>query len=118
MGRFRSFVIKISELLAFIMIVLVTIGSAYAGYKFIQMIPGQADKALIGLFLGACVGFLLSALPAAAIFTLSEIAHSTQQSFLLLEQNLTVPSEAQDARQPVAHRTFRVRPIEPTNRHV
>jgi len=121
MSRFRRFVIGISELLAVLAIALVTLGAAYAGYKFIHLITGQADQALIGLLLGACLGFLLSALPAAAMFMLGEIAHNSHKTFLLLEENLTSPAppaQAQTAQQPIAHRSFRIRPMEPTNRPV
>jgi hypothetical protein len=128
MGRFRRFVIGISEVLAIILIVAVTFVSALAGYKFIHFLTGQPDQALIGLLVGSCIGFIVSALPAAAMFTLAEIADNSRKTVLLLEENLvaTPPATQQQPQQVLPpgpamqqqpfHRTFRVRPTEPANR--
>ena len=86
MGGFRRIVIALADILAIIFIVLFTIGGGFSGAASSQIYGGGgATSMIVGFLLGALGGFLVSAILAAFLFSLSEIAANTRQVMLLLE---------------------------------
>lgn len=86
MGGFRRIVIALADILAIIFIVLFTIGGGLSGAASSAMYGGGGAASMVfGFLLGAVSGFLVSAILAAFLFSLSEIAKNTRQVMLLLE---------------------------------
>ena len=82
MGGFRRIVIALADILAIIFIVLFTIGGGLSAAASSQMLGGGggAGTMILGFVLGALGGFLVAAVLAAFLFSLSEIAANTRQT--------------------------------------
>jgi hypothetical protein len=109
MSGFRRFVIGLSGFCSFVLIVGFAIIAGFGGAIAIGLISGRSDSAAIGFIVGAALGFFFAALPAAMMFTLTEIAENTRKTVRLLE-GVAVQPPSPGPSQPAQQSRIRIRP--------
>jgi hypothetical protein len=103
MSDFRRFVMSLSGLCCLVLIIASTVIAGFLGAAAIGLVTGRSENAVIGFLLGGATGFVFAALPAAMMFTLTEIAANTRRTAQFLEGTAvqpTAPGPPQTPQQP------------------
>ncbi len=93
MSQLRRLVIALAETVAVLGIIVFTLVGGISGAGYARLVGfgfgGQQDYTALGFLIGAMVGFFVSALPAAFLFTMSEILANTRRMIALLQHGTT-----------------------------
>jgi hypothetical protein len=86
MGGFRRFTIRTVDVLMIVIVIGSTIMLAVSGASWGGMAGGGAFAVILGFILGAAIGFVSSAVVAAAFFLLLEIAENSRRTVAFFDR--------------------------------